>query len=361
MTEAIENIDVRVLERKNCREYWIHSAENHNRGARIIHSVFDFLKIHSLEPVSMRFFGSRKDIAEVSSCLETKEIGCPHLFILQDNSAEQDCLNVQIHALSKDRSEPLYCEDKLIGRAFEDDCVKYYMLNILPDERIQDPFSQTKNVFEKAHKILQSLGSGFPDTIRTWLFANDILSWYDHLNEARNQFFEYQNIYNQLVPASTGVGVPNPYGRAVAVQLLALRPKGKAVGAQSINSPLQCPALSYKSSFSRAVKIDLPDFARLYISGTASIDRDGKTVFLDDTPAQIDWTMRVIKAVLDQAAMDWSDVVTSIAYFKHRRDFSLFDDYCRKHSLKLPHIKVQADVCREDLLFEMELEAVKTA
>jgi hypothetical protein len=71
--------------------------------------------------------------------------------------------------------------------------------------------------------------------------------------------------------------------------------------------------------------------------------------------------MRVIKAVLDEAAMDWSDAVSSIAYFKHRRDFRLFDDYCRKHSLKLPHIKVQADVCREDLLFEMELEAVKTA
>jgi enamine deaminase RidA (YjgF/YER057c/UK114 family) len=102
----------------------------------------------------------------------------------------------------------------------------------------------------------------------------------------------------------------------------------------------------------------MPDHSRLFISGTASIDKDGKTIFLNDTAGQLEFTMKVVKAILNEAKMDWSNAVSSMAYFKHSRDFGLFDNYCQKHNLKLPHIKVQADVCRDDLLFELELDAV---
>jgi hypothetical protein len=55
--------------------------------------------------------------------------------------------------------------------------------------------------------------------------------------------------------------------------------------------------------------------------------------------------------------MDWPDAVSSIVYFKNQSDFGLFDEYCRQKDIILPHIKVQADVCRDDLLFELELDA----
>jgi hypothetical protein len=47
-----------------------------------------------------------------------------------------------------------------------------------------------------------------------------------------------------------------------------------------------------------------------------------------------------------------------MAYFKYGEDFDLFDQYCRRAEIKLPHVKVQADVCRDDLLFEIEVEAI---
>lgn len=65
-------------------------------------------------------------------------------------------------------------------------------------------------------------------------------------------------------------------------------------------------------------------------------------------------------AILAEHWLDPADVVSSLVYFKHRTDFGLFDEYCRDHGIKLPHIKLHADVCRDDLLFELELEAVKT-
>jgi enamine deaminase RidA (YjgF/YER057c/UK114 family) len=200
----------------------------------------------------------------------------------------------------------------------------------------------------------------FSSTIRTWLYAADILSWYDKLNRARNDFFTEHSIYDKVVPASTGIGAENSLGQSLAIHLLAVSPKNDDILIQPAKSPLQSSAMDYKSSFSRGIQVLAPDHHRLLISGTASIDKAGKTVFIDDAPAQVELTMRVVQGILNEAGMDWSDVVSSLVYFKHRKNFSLLDDYCRDHGILLPHIKLHADVCRDNLLFEVELEAVKT-
>ena len=54
--------------------------------------------------------------------------------------------------------------------------------------------------------------------------------------------------------------------------------------------------------------------------------------------------------------MDWNNTVRAIAYFKETDEFGLFDEYCKAARITLPHIKIQADVCRDDLLFEIELD-----
>ena len=107
-----------------------------------------------------------------------------------------------------------------------------------------------------------------------------------------------------------------------------------------------------------AIKIITPDSKRLFISGTASIDKDGNTIFLDDTPKQLEMTMQVVEAIVADAGMKWGDTVSAMAYFKYRKDFSLFDDYCKAHGINIPHVKIHADVCRDDLLFELELDAI---
>jgi enamine deaminase RidA (YjgF/YER057c/UK114 family) len=338
------------------------SAEDQSGGKGLIESVFEFLNAHDAQAVSMRLFGNKTDIDNASSFLKavTDEITCPPLLTVQGSPTGPTPLSVQVHAVSGMNSMPLYLEDVFIGRKFEDAYTKYYMLNILSDAPQESKYVQTKGVFEKAHRMLDAFGMDFSNTIRTWLYASDILSWYDELNRARNDFFNDHGIYDQIVPASTGIGADNVFGQSLAIQLLAVCPKGDDVIIQPANSPLQSSAMDYKSSFSRGIKLLGPDHHRLSISGTASIDKAGETVFVGNTPAQVDLTMRVVKGILNDAGMDWSDTVSSLVYFKHRKDFGLFDDYCRDHGIKLPHIKLHADVCRDDLLFELELEAVKT-
>jgi hypothetical protein len=49
-----------------------------------------------------------------------------------------------------------------------------------------------------------------------------------------------------------------------------------------------------------------------------------------------------------------------MAYFKHREDISHLDKHCRKFSLNPATVLVSHnDICREDLLFEIEIDAVR--
>ena len=141
--------------------------------------------------------------------------------------------------------------------------------------------------------------------------------------------------------------------------LLAVKPKHGGVRILSVPSPLQCSALDYRSSFSRAVEIQQPGSRLLTISGTASIDPGGKTVHVGDTAKQIDLTMGVVREILRSRGMDWSNTARAIAYFKDIREAHLLEAYVLAHHLpKLPIAISHADVCRHDLLFELELDAV---
>ncbi|MCX5642874.1 MAG: hypothetical protein NTY10_06580 [Candidatus Omnitrophica bacterium] len=69
--------------------------------------------------------------------------------------------------------------------------------------------------------------------------------------------------------------------------------------------------------------------------------------------------MEVVQAILDSRSMGWKDTVRAIAYFKDIKDTVFFDNYCRKHGLlNLPVLVVQNDICRDDLLFEIEVDLI---
>jgi len=199
----------------------------------------------------------------------------------------------------------------------------------------------------------------FSQVLRTWFCNDDILSWYEDFNQARDTFFRERGIFDGLVPASTGVGGRNPAGAALTGGLLAVRAKGREAQAIAVPSPLQCPALEYGSSFSRAAELTAPDHRRLFVSGTASIAPEGHTVHVGDTDAQVALTMEVVEAILTSRDMGWGDVSRAIAYFKHSGDVRALGDYCADRGIQtLPAVLVNDDICRDDLLFEIELDAV---
>jgi len=247
------------------------------------------------------------------------------------------------------------------GICYEDEHAEYCLLTgILPPDLTVSREAQTTAVFEGIEDALKDADMTFDHVARTWLYMDDILDWYDPFNRARDAFFRSRKVYDGLVPASTGIGSANMYGAAFTACAIAVKPKTDSTYVIPVDSPLQCAALEYGSSFARAVEIGTSEYRTLLVSGTASIEPGGATAFVDDVEKQIQLTMDVVEGILKSRDMDWSDATRAIMYLKKPEYMDVWNAWLKKNNLEnLPLINIEADVCRDDLLVELEMDAVK--
>ena len=80
---------------------------------------------------------------------------------------------------------------------------------------------------------------------------------------------------------------------------------------------------------------------------------------MPDIEKQVDLTMCVIEGILKSRGMDFSDTIRAIAYCQRPEFYAAFKNWCCKRNLGLPHCPSYSTVCRDDLLFEVELDAAK--
>lgn len=279
-----------------------------------------------------------------------------------ENARTNNLCGVHLWAISGIDAVPVHADGRRIGTLLEGKYVRYLRLvGLLPTNPASPQPAQTDDIFRQMDRALAAQGMSFANVLRTWFYNNDILAWYREFNGVRNAFFRERGVVNGMMPASTGVAGRNAIDAALISGLIAIEAKDPAVRMFAVPSPLQSSAADYGSSFSRAVELDLPDHRRLYVSGTASIDRAGKTIFLGDCRAQVRQTMEVVQAILKSRGMDWTDVTRSLAYFKRAADAVLFEAYRKDAGLPaFPAVVIENDICRDDLLYEIEVDAIKT-
>lgn len=292
---------------------------------------------------------------------ENGHTGRPVVWLHGDACKDGEMYSMQAVAVSGLCPQPVRSAGRDVGFVYEDETARFCRLcGVLPVDRKASRAEQTQSVFEIVQTALSENGFLFTDTVRTWIYLDQLLGWYDEFNRVRTAFFEKTGIFNCRVPASTGIGAGNPFGAAIVMDVLAVQPKTNEVKITEVVSPLQNPALDYKSSFSRAMELEYPTHRSLLISGTASIDPSGKSVYLDDPEKQIRLTMDVVKALLESRDMSWDDLFRGIAYFKNRQDLPVYQRIADELGIpSFPLAISHADVCRDDLLFEIEVDAVK--
>ena len=124
-------------------------------------------------------------------------------------------------------------------------------------------------------------------------------------------------------------------------------------------------AYAKPSSFSRGMRIDLNGLTILLISGTASIDEDGKSVHIGDFRAQLRRTFWNISKLLEAEGATWKDIVRTTCYLRDiERDYEAFNEertaFYREQDLDpLPaSTGIQAILCRPELLVEIEAIAM---
>lgn len=194
---------------------------------------------------------------------------------------------------------------------------------------------------------------------RTWLFMKDILRDYDELNKAREDFFaEWRDSASFFPPASTGIQNRIIGGEMLAFAFCAF--SGDHVKIRKISSPLQNEPATYGKLFSRAVVVEFSRSKLLLISGTASINKAGDSVYAEDFESQMEFTLEIISAILKQENCGFTDVVQAIVYLKRGEDMNaclrILDRTGFPKDKAL--FQVNVDVCRDDLLCEIEATAV---
>ncbi len=359
---VLRGVEVLTLTRDPIQEHFVTATPQGDESpGSLFQRVGDTVRQIGGQIVSVEVLGTsaqdRQDLGILTRTLDGNDVPVGWI----ENMRIDNLYGVHLWVITGTRVERLELNGRRVGSLFEDKYARYCrVVGLLPADASLSRTVQATQIFTQMEDVLRAGRMSFSHVLRTWFYNDDILDWYGDFNVVRTQFFHERRVFDGLLPASTGVGGRNAAGAAVIAGLIAMEPRSDAVKAFEIPSPLQSPAPGYGSSFSRAVELQTPDHRRVYVSGTASIDGEGNTVFHGDAAAQVKQTMQVVQAILESREMDWSDVVRSLAYFKRPDDAPLFGQYLENNAIsRFPAVIVENDICRDDLLFEIEVDAIK--
>ncbi|MGN1065375.1 MAG: hypothetical protein ACI4QC_08180, partial [Thermoguttaceae bacterium] len=253
----------------------------------------------------------------------------------------------------------------------------------IPGEETVGAYARSFDAFAKMRAEVESNGFLFPQVYRTWLYQGHIVleegdtQRYKELNRARSDFFYGTRFierwlpkgvpHGTLYPASTGIGADD-VDIAMSCQTFQSDREGALV--VPIENPNQTPAFDYAEfyspkspKFSRACAVSYNDRCSVYVSGTASIV-DQKTVFIGDPAGQTNQTLDNIAALIsgdnlkrhgiDRFGAELSDLALARVYVKRPEYFDAVRGVCEKRLPGVPLVYTYADVCRDDLLVEVE-------
>jgi enamine deaminase RidA (YjgF/YER057c/UK114 family) len=212
--------------------------------------------------------------------------------------------------------------------------------------------------FNKISEVLQNFSMRESSIARTWLFMNNVLKDYEKLNTAREQYFaKWHGAANHFMPASTGIQGQMIGKEALAIEFCAF--SGGNITIKQISSPLQNEPTDYGKLFSRAVAVRFPNSKLILISGTAAIDKAGSSVYIGNFESQMAFVLEIVSAILSQENGSFSNVAQAIVYLKRSEDMGSCLRILNQAGFPFDKVLFQldVDVCREDLLCEIEVTA----
>jgi len=271
---------------------------------------------------------------------------------------------VHLCAIAGARTAPILYGDRPIGHIVRTPAATHVYLSGLrgtqPDVPLP-PAQQATRMFDLANDLLDNLALPYRDVVRTWIYIGDILAWYDEFNETRNACYTRYGLLGQgddYLPASTGIQARPPGCLELTMDLLALHPTpGSDVVIGRLHNPLQNEAYAYGSAFARAMEVVTGGARTVYVSGTASIDEAGHTIHQDDIEGQIRRTVDNVEALIGTRGLTQEDICQATVFLKDARYAETFRMLCAGTPLAERGVCMVADVCRADLLFEIDAVA----
>ena len=264
-----------------------------------------------------------------------------------------------------------------------DELLELWMVGAISTGKFDNMFESAGNSFQKLKLVLTGAELNFDSVVRQWNYVGGILESsfvrgskmqrYQIFNEVRNSYYtQYRESSN--FPAATGIGMNSVQ---VGIDCYAI---GKHSNIQiiPIRNPNQADSYHYRQDvlvgdptlqkqppqFERAILLKSGSTSRLIISGTASIVGQ-ETLGIGDVELQTKITIDNIEILASLANLEkhcsslaeYPDKYSYLrVYVRKRSDISVVKRICLEHFGDVPMSFVQADICRDDLLLEIEAE-----
>lgn len=240
----------------------------------------------------------------------------------------------------------------------------HYWTTGIASSRQASAFAETRDVFSRYERELSARNLSLSEhVVRTWLFVADIDANYHGMVAARREFFAQRGLRPDThFIASSGIGaMPERPGRIIALDAYAVGGLRREQVAYLSAPDHLGPTHLYGVTFERGTSVSYQDRRHVVISGTASIDRDGRVVHAGDLGRQLERTLENVAALLARAGATLDDLVVSIAYVRDPADQERAQELLRERLPRAPLVVGLAPVCRPAWLIEVEGLAVVPA
>ena len=351
----------------------------------LIQRLDSFLKQRQLscvilqQTVFLRNIGDKQLVRQLM--LEYYGEHCPAItYVAQAPCDPSACLTVELIAV-KGSVHIDHLNEKVVR--FEWDEINFCLIgDETPEEHPTGAYRRSYSAFERMKRDLKNGHFDIGDIFRTWIYQGHIVlpegdtQRYKELNRARTDFFEgvtflphtYPGPKNRAIyPASTGIGMNDT---DVVIGCFALQTQRPDVYTIPLENPQQTSAFNYEEcyspqspKFARAMAVGCDQYCDIFVSGTASIV-DSATVHPDDPEGQTNQTLDNIRALIAggnlarhgiggfDATLD--NLVLARVYVKYPEHRDRILALCRTRLPHVPLVATYADVCRDDLLVEIE-------
>jgi len=256
-------------------------------------------------------------------------------------------------------------------------------VSIVEDAKIKKSLVYQK-AFEYVEKILDRENMCYANIIRQWNYIGDILGKSNHndseiqnyliFNEVRASSFKNHGL-NSSYPAATGIGMK---AGSIVMDFIAIASNEK-ITIESLSNPAQTDAYFYsdniisedfdihklimiKPMFERAKLVLSTNALILFLSGTASI-RNQETIGIGNVSEQTKHTIDNVRYLLNTISLRKINKKNNLdlnlfnlikVYVKNREHIPEVKSICEKNFQKAHAIYLVSDICRENLLVEIE-------
>lgn len=248
------------------------------------------------------------------------------------------------------------------------DCSHLYILGLNDNNSKKTDQGVFEDMFSNLEAQLHQNEYSPKNLVHTWFYLRKIKQNYPGFNLARRLFFDRNGVNytdNALtLPSSTCIGAPICEENVYAADIYCIRHNNASTKVSRMFNEKQNEANGtnylFQPTFARATEIIEPDYTKIHVSGTASINQNGESINLNDSYNQILTTLNHVKSLLNQHDMNFEHLVQSTCFFKRKEYYS--DFLMALEALGLQNFSqtfVIGDVCRDELLFELDGIAVK--